>query len=348
VEEPSNELHQLRIIYQTAPMGIALLNEELMFLTCNPMFVSKLGFTLEDLWEKTFFELCHPWDREKARNIITSAKNEDFHYLRDEIRLSQKLGSYLWVEISVQYISRDIEGSGRYVIMIQNIQKRKEIQQEVIELRRRLFQSNENERKNLARELHDGPMQELHSILFQIAEIIDDVPSKARHQLGLIEKTVRGLNRDLRAIAYNLRPPALSKFGLARSIKSHADEIKLKHPELTIKLDLVSDRNVIAEDVSLALFRIYQQSIMNVIRHANASEIIVRLNMDGDAVSLEISDNGKGFEVPEKWVSLVRLGHYGLAGTSERVSALGGDFKINSAPGKGTKIVVKIPDYMEK
>jgi len=345
--ENKERQEQLEVIYQTAPMGIALLDEDLRFVTSNSTFLTKVDYTAEEIQSKTITELCHPWDRAKAQKIIKLAKENTVSYTRDEIRLDVNANSYLWVEISVQYIAPNEEKPGSYVVMVQNIQRRKEIQQEVIELRRRMMQSNEIERKNLAQELHDGPMQNLHSISFQIAAMIDEVPENIRTQLELIASTVNGLNKELRAIAYDLRPPALSKFGLARSIKSHADEIGKKYPELAITLDLVSDRNLIAEDVSLALFRIYQQSIMNIVRHANASEVFVGLNMDGDTVSLEVRDNGKGFIVPEKWVSLVRAGHYGLAGTSERVHALGGEFTVNSSIGGGTQIVVKIPDYME-
>jgi signal transduction histidine kinase len=134
---------------------------------------------------------------------------------------------------------------------------------------------------------------------------------------------------------------------MARSIKAHADELSVNHPELTIKLDLVSDRNVISEEISLALFRIYQQSLANILRHADADEVNIVLALDGDAVSLEITDNGVGFDVPDQWISLVRAGHYGLAGTVDRVNSLGGEFRVDSAPGEGTRVFIQIPDYME-
>ena len=345
--EQENRFEQLEIIYETAPVGIALVDEKLHYLTCNTTFKRKLGFSFEELQTKDFLEICHPWDRIKTQHLIVASKDHRIQYMRDEIRLQQKAGTYLWVEFRIHYIPPAPNKPGSYIIMIQNIQQRKEMQQELTELRRHIHHSMENERKILAQELHDGPMQDLHSISFQIAAIIDDASDEVRQQLELIWDTVKELNKELRAISYNLRPPALSKFGLARSIKSHADELSAKYPDLTIHLNLVSDHNMISEEVSIALFRIYQHSIMNVIRHAGATEATVTLNMDGDVVTLEIEDNGSGFVVPEKWISLVRGGHYGLAGTSERVHDLGGIFKVDSELGKGTHILVKIPDYLE-
>jgi len=337
----------LEIIYQTAPMGIALLDADTAFITCNPALLRKLGYTHEELPELDLLSICHPWDRNKVQTLVKAAQQQDESYLRDEVRLAHKDGIFFWTEVSVQHIPKALNRPESFVVMIQNIQKRKEIQLELMELRRRLLENSEKERKALAQNLHDGPMQELHSINFQIAGMLDHVPEETVEQLKMIQKTVRGINNDLRVISYDLRPAALSKFGLARSIKTHADEFAVKHPELNFKLELTPDGNVIAEEIRLTLYRIYQQSLGNIIRHANATEVSIRLDLDGDHVTLEVIDNGKGFQVPDRWVSLVRAGHYGLAGTSDRVDALGGKFRVISKPDEGTRVWVQIPDYME-
>ena len=84
----------------------------------------------------------------------------------------------------------------------------------------------------------------------------------------------------------------------------------------------------------LALFRVFQQSLTNVLRHAEATEVQVRFSFDAEEAHLEISDNGKGFEVPANWIEFVRQGHYGLAGAAERVSALGGTLTVESRTGE--------------
>ena len=343
----SAQQEQLEVIYQTAPMGIALLDAKTSFITCNPALLQELGHSLAEMQALNLLEICHPWDRQKTQTLVEAAQHKEDRYLQDEIRLHHKDGQFFWVEVSVQHIPRAFDRPESFVLMIQNIQMRKEYQLELMELRRRLHENSEMERKVLAQNLHDGPMQDLHSISFQIAGMLDQVPDDLAQQLIMIQKTVRQINKDLRQISYNLRPAALSKFGLARSIKTHADEFAVKHPNLAFKLELAPDGEMIIEEIRLTLFRIYQQALGNIIRHANADEVTVRLDLDGDCVTLEIIDNGKGFQVPDRWVSLVRAGHYGLAGTSDRVDALGGKFRVISDPDKGTRVWVQIPDYME-
>ena len=106
---------------------------------------------------------------------------------------------------------------------------------------------------------------------------------------------------------------------------------------------LAHDRQILPEKVRLALFRIFQQSLANVIRHSKATEVHVRFSFDAEEAHLEIKDNGKGFEVPQNWIDFVRQGHYGLAGAAERANTLGGVFKVQSKPGNSTTIQVTIP-----
>ena len=202
---------------------------------------------------------------------------------------------------------------------------------------------------NLGSEQKQEILEEVRGNLTDHMEqlVADGLSEEEAEQLKMIQKTVRQINQDLRVISYDLRPAALSKFGLARSIKTHADEFAVKHPELNMKLELTPDGDVITEEIRLTLFRIYQQALGNIIRHADATEVSIRLDLDGELVTLEIIDNGKGFQVPDRWVTLVREGHYGLAGTSDRVDALGGKFRVISNPDKGTRVWVQIPDYME-
>jgi signal transduction histidine kinase len=140
-----------------------------------------------------------------------------------------------------------------------------------------------------------------------------------------------------------LRPPALTNFGLEKAIRSHAEEFNENHPEITVHLNLAQDKQALPEDIRLILFRIYQNSLTNVIRHSQASDVFVKFAFDAEEAQLEIKDNGVGFEVPSNWIELVRQGHYGLAGAVERVSLLGGVFMVDSNPGHGTTARVVIP-----
>jgi signal transduction histidine kinase len=133
------------------------------------------------------------------------------------------------------------------------------------------------------------------------------------------------------------------QIGLEKAIRSHAADFMEKYPNIDIHLALATDFQLLSEDVRLVLFRIYQQSMMNVVRHADAHRVEIRFTFDAEEARLEIEDDGRGFVVPARWITFVRQGHYGLAGMAERVAALNGSFEVLSQPGSGTQLRVIIP-----
>jgi signal transduction histidine kinase len=149
--------------------------------------------------------------------------------------------------------------------------------------------------------------------------------------------------QDLRALCTELRPPTLAPFGLEKAIRSHAGSFQATHPQLNIQLDLASDGQTLSEQVRLALFRIYQEGLNNVVRHAEASHLQIRFSLDEKQSVLEIEDDGRGFKLPPRPIQLARQGHLGLIGAIERAEAVGGQLKITSAPEKGTLIRIVVP-----
>jgi signal transduction histidine kinase len=127
------------------------------------------------------------------------------------------------------------------------------------------------------------------------------------------------------------------------AIQSHARRIHEKHPDLEIGLHLTPDGHALPEQMRLALFRIYQHALDNVLKHADASHVLVRFAIDESQVVLEVRDNGQGFDVPRRWINLARRGHLGVVGARERAEAIGGCLKVESAPGEGTVVRVMAP-----
>jgi signal transduction histidine kinase len=158
-----------------------------------------------------------------------------------------------------------------------------------------------------------------------------------------IQEMIKSVASTLRSVCGELRPPTISNLGLERAIRSHADRIQELHPELDLQLQLSNDGQTLPAHTRLAFFRIYQQCMANVLRHAHAKRVVVAFHLTEQEVTLDIWDNGKGFTLPGKWVDLLREGHYGLAGIAERVQALGGTLKIDTRPGAGTLVQVEAP-----
>jgi len=246
---------------------------------------------------------------------------------------------------------RDAEGKMEGLIVASSdTTRRHEIEEKVQEttrnlaLQRQISLQREQERQQIARDLHDGPIQNLLGLMFSIQAALPMAQGRALADVLLeIQEETRELIGELRALCNELRPPALVQFGLAKAIRSHAAAFRERHKELEIDLDLEEDGETLPDSTRLAFYRIFQETLNNVIRHSKATQVYIKLGWLGDEVSLEIHDNGQGFQIPVDPLSLVREGHLGLAGMRERAEAIGGNLSIISTPGKGTHIFVKAP-----
>ncbi|MBE0695463.1 MAG: PAS domain S-box protein [Anaerolineaceae bacterium] len=212
------------------------------------------------------------------------------------------------------------------------------------EVHHRLMEYREMERQSIARDLHDGPIQSLSSLTFNIQllkEAFSDPTLLVElEQIGLKVKDTIG---ELREMVNELRPPSLIRFGLAKAIRMHAEELQERQPEIEITFDLTDDGGILSEQACLNLFRIYQEGLNNVLRHSAATRVWVRYQASQDTFTLELHDNGRGFPVVNDLTSLTRRGHFGLAGMKERADILGGKLSFSSEEGQGTHIEIVGP-----
>ena len=228
--------------------------------------------------------------------------------------------------------------------LLNEITHRERIEHELAEVQSRLIDRAEAERLELAQDLHDGPMQELYGIAYRLSAMKTVIPEdELRQDLEACQDDLQEVIRHLRATAGELRPPALVPYGLEKALRSHAETFIKNHPELDVHLDLMPDENVIDEQVRLVLYRIYQIAVTNIIRHADAKRVDVRLRLDQEHVTMEVQDDGRGFKVPGRWFEFAHKGHLGLAGAAERSEAVGGHLEVHSDLGRGTLLRTIIP-----
>jgi PAS domain S-box-containing protein len=336
---------RFRSIFESVTVGIKVLNLEGKILQTNNAFQRMLGYSEKELAGNPFYQFLHPDDFRQALKLFQDAKANGTSYFRFEHRTMHRDQSIVWVKTIFTVIKQETETDNPALVVgiVENITEQKRLELEMAELNSRLQNSMELERLRLAQELHDNPMQSLYSAIYRIEELRSTADPKLKDALGDVKQHIQNVLQDLRATAKELRPPTIFNFGLENAIRSHANDILEKHPSLNIYLSLAHDRQILPEKVRLALFRIFQQSIANVIRHSKATDVHVRFSFDAEEAHLEITDNGKGFEVPSNWIDFVRQGHYGLAGAAERANTLGGVFNVQSKPGNSTTIQVTIP-----
>ncbi|HEY9075447.1 MAG TPA: sensor histidine kinase [Anaerolineaceae bacterium] len=218
------------------------------------------------------------------------------------------------------------------------------------QLQRRLLHTREEERARLARDLHDGPIQTLAGINLQLGLLLapgqEDgeethcLPPVVEENLRSIRGEVRKLLGELRAVMAELRPPMLDTLGLGAALRALTDEWSLQQG-IPVHLELPGTTlRPLPGEVSVNLYRLVQEALSNIARHARASQVKIRLNWEAAHLTLEIEDNGQGFSVPVNLNDLAAQGHFGLMGMQERVHLVGGAWSLQSVPGQGTRIVV--------
>jgi len=199
------------------------------------------------------------------------------------------------------------------------------------------------ERQRLARELHDAVSQQLFAISMTataVSRTLEQDLEKARRQIELIEEMAVAAQSEMRALLLHLRPIPLEGKRLAQAIPELVKEMRAKVP-IGIHLDMDPDLHL-SPGMEDHLFRIVQEAMSNTLRHARASRMDIEMHRRGDTVLLIIRDNGVGFDLNEK-----KQASYGLMNMEERVLELGGSFHLATAPGKGTRIEIRVPVMAE-
>jgi signal transduction histidine kinase len=196
------------------------------------------------------------------------------------------------------------------------------------------------ERKRLARELHDSVTQTLFSIGLTAeaaTELLDSEPGRAREQLGRLQELTRTAMLEMRSLIFELRPAELETEGLAAALRKHVEVLQHLHDQ-EIELTVDGDKRL-PPDVERALLRIAQEALGNALRHSGARHVRLVLDARDSPVTLRVEDDGRGFDPEEAATRSRRLG---LTSMRERAEALGGTLAIDSAPGRGTTVEVEV------
>ncbi|MCA9937261.1 MAG: ATP-binding cassette domain-containing protein [Anaerolineales bacterium] len=210
---------------------------------------------------------------------------------------------------------------------------------------RRLLTEREEERKHLARELHDEVIQDMLSINYRLEEIETDetITPEQQEEVGDIRHSIRELVEDVRRICGNLRPPTIDSFGVGAALLSFTRDWS-ERTGVQVKLEMNANVGRLPEAIELSIFRIVQEGLSNVRRHAGATAVTVSLQHTTPRTLLvSIVDNGQGLPGDFDLAALSSQGHYGLLGISERVALLGGRLRLRNLPDGGAMLLVEIP-----
>jgi two-component system sensor histidine kinase UhpB len=218
------------------------------------------------------------------------------------------------------------------------------------QLVRQLVNAQEGERQRIARELHDETGQKLSALAMGLAAVETQLAAGDRSRpVGLVQNLRQVADHaltELRNVMANLRPSQLDDLGLAPALHWYIQQHAVRHPQTNITFTAERLAQRLPAEYETVLFRAAQETLTNVARHAHATQVTVALSQQSDAVRLEVVDNGVGFDIKSP-VSPEHQG-WGLIGMRERVALVGGVCTVESQPGKGTRIVIELPQRQKE
>lgn len=208
-----------------------------------------------------------------------------------------------------------------------------------------IVQVQEEERRRVARELHDEVGQALMALKLNLAILEGDLPGQAttlHEQLADCHALVESAMEEIRRLALELRPAALDDLGLVPALRGYIDGF-IKRTGLDVTSDLDATIGRLPERVETALYRIIQEAMANIVRHAAALHVRVSVRLDGEEVYACVADDGRGFDPAQRLKVATAEGRMGVSSIKERAALLQGRVKVTAVPGKGTEIGVWLP-----
>jgi PAS domain S-box-containing protein len=334
---------RFRTLMERAPVAISLSRYGLT-LFVNQKYLELYGFasvdelvgrSIGEQWSPAFRAMVEERARQRSVGLPAPARYEAVGQRKD--------GSQFPVEVAVAIV--DLPDGEASVGFLTDITERKRAQEDrqrsldqLRALAGRLQSIREEERKRVAREIHDQLGQALTALKIDLSSLIHDLPAAKKEGsesvLNLIDQTIQSVRR----ISTELRPGILDDLGLVAAVEWAGEEFEAR-TGTTCRLDLPRDDIAVDPEQATAIFRIFQETLTNVARHADASDVKVRLTREDGDLTLEVHDNGKG--IPQDKLSSGES--LGILGMRERAMLLGGELTISGPPENGTTVRVRIP-----
>ncbi|HEY91660.1 MAG TPA: PAS domain S-box protein [Dehalococcoidia bacterium] len=341
-EESKQAGERYRELFEKAHDAIWVQDSRGNIQAANQAVADYTGYSIEELLGTPVTVLLRPEGLELARDIrrkLLTGENVKQPY---EQTVKRKDGSLATIMLTTSLIGE--EGSPPVFQHISRDVTREKLLQKNLHLyARQITRAHEEERKRIARELHDDSIQALSVLSRHVDDLItskrDGVRMKER--LGQVRKEVDGILSRIRRYTQDLRPPTLDYLGLLPALRELVSKLELQSG-ISSAMSVTGDEHHFAPEDELMIYRLVQESLNNVWRHSQAKKVNVTITFGEDKTSVEIRDDGVGFEMEED-MKFVQAGKIGLAGMQERADLLGGVLYIYSRPGEGTRVVLEVP-----
>jgi len=340
---------RFRKIFEHAGIGIAITDMEGRFQQCNPAYCALLGYSQEEFRRLDFPALVHPEDRAANLLQVQWLKDQQIPYFEIENRYVHKGGRPVWVRKFASVLP-DTAGNPAYLMaLVEDITERKRVEGELQSregqlqhLTSQLLTAQDEERQRIARELHDDFSQRMAALVLDLRTLEHRppvVPELIPQALEPMCIQLEQLSDDIHNLAHKLHPSLLNHAGLQAAIEEHIGTVS-QRTGLQIALKAKHVPEAIPLDRATCLLRVLQESLQNVVKHANATDVLVTLRGTPGGIGLSVTDNGTGFAVADKGTHQKGLG---LVSMEERLRLLKGFLRVHSQPADGTRVCAWIP-----
>lgn len=279
----------------------------------------------------------------KVVGTLTVAMHGSRQFVNEEIELLTTIGSQIGIAIENARLYQNERLMSEQIA--KDAIKEKKMQESLRFYLQQVTRAQEEERKRIARELHDDTAQELVALSRRLDSFISSAKSLSEQDISFLEelrKRADSILDGVRRFAQDLRPSMLDDLGLVPALEWLTSDLS-RHFGITIGMGLVGSVHRFPSETELVLFRVAQEALRNVCKHSGASRAWVTMEFGENKVTMTIKDNGKGFELPERVGDLAKSGKLGLAGMQERIQLIDGKLTLHSNPGEGTAVTVAVP-----
>jgi len=337
---------KFRSVFRNTGVGMVIVSPEGRFLAANGTFCNYLGYTEEELRAKTVQSVTFADDWPGFSKRLQEALTEGRGFQRFEKRCLHKSGRIVYTESSASVI-RNRDGDPQYFVGdVVDITKRKEAEEVLSGISRKLIEAQEQERQRIARELHDDIGQRLALVAVgfdQIRQSTPGLPTRVQRQMHELQKQTLDLSTDVQTMSHALHAPKLELLGLVAAMRSMCNEFG-EHQRMEIDFTGHDLPNPLPSETSLCLSRVLQEALQNAAKHSGVKHVDVQLRGTTDEIQLIVSDLGKGFDLH----TAMKGRGLGLTSMQERVRLLNGTVMIQSKPMGGTTIHVRVPARSEQ
>lgn len=328
-----------RAIFDEAPDGIVLVDEEGIIRDANPGAAEMFGYEQRDLVGRPV-EVLVPDDLRDGhvahRQGYVDGPRRRPMGIGMELQGRRRDGSTLPVEIGLSPVEHE---EGRFVVaVVRDVSERRRLRS----FGQASLRAAEEERQRIARELHDDTAQALSTLLLRLA-VARRAPDTADvgSFLEEIQEEISEIVGGIRRISRGLHPPALQEAGVVPALKGHVRSLReAPGVRAEVAFEATSVDGELREDERLVVYRVVQEALSNAVRHAEAGSIHVELDMEDGELRARVQDDGRGFDAEDR--TLLGRG-LGLTGMRERASLVGGALSVTSEPGEGTTVELRIP-----